>query len=163
MNINQVDVSKAAIAGVKATVGQFYEDADGNLWAQLSAGQKQVVGTPDIISIPCIADDTVLTAANGVKTFAMPIDMEVEEVRATVVTAPTVASVMVDINKASASILTDNLEIEVGDNISTMASNGTEIESPSLSQGDLITVDIASVGVEETATGLIVYLIGKRG
>lgn len=105
---------------------------------------------------------TALTPGPGKLTFRIPHGMTVTEVRASVLTAPTGAPIIVDINEAGVSILSTKLSIDATEKTSTTATTAPVISDATLADDAEITVDIDQVGSTIPGTGLKIVLIGYR-
>lgn len=91
-----------------------------------------------------------------------PYAFKLDEVRASVRTAPTGAAIIVDINVNGASILSTKLRIDGTEKTSTTSSSAAVISSPSIPDDAEITFDIDQVGSTVAGVGLHVHLIGNR-
>jgi len=110
-----------------------------------------------------VSDETSdLTSGVAKVTFRIPYAMTLTDVRASLTTAPTGSSLVVDINNEGASILSTKLSIDANEKTSTTATTPPVISNPNLSNDTEITVDIDQVGVITAGTGLKIYLIGSK-
>jgi len=110
-----------------------------------------------------LSDETTAIAVGTSKvTFRMPFAMTLTAVRASVATAPTGASVIVDINEAGVSILSTKLSIDATEKTSTTAATPAVISDAALADDAEITMDIDQVGSTIAGAGLKVWLIGYR-
>lgn len=113
------------------------------------------------IEIACSDETTALTTGTAKVTFRMPYAMTLTSVKASVTTAPTDATLNVDINKTgTGSILSTVITIDASEKTSTTAATPPVISTSSLSADDEITIDIDQVGSTIAGAGLKVYLIG---
>lgn len=114
----------------------------------------------------CIAiavgdETTALTTGTSKVTFRMPYAFTLTAVRASVTTAPTGSTLIVDINEGGATIMTTNkLSIDATERTSTTAATAPGITDASLADDAEITIDIDQVGSTVAGAGLKVYLIG---
>ena len=92
----------------------------------------------------------------------MPYAFTLTGVRASVLTAPTDATITVDINESGSTILSTKLTIDSGEKTSTTAAAAAVISDTSLADDAEITFDIDQVGSTIAGAGLIVSLIGYR-
>jgi hypothetical protein len=91
----------------------------------------------------------------------MPYAMTLTAVRASVTTAPTGATLIVDINEGGSTIMTTNkLSIDATEKTSTTAATAAGITDTALADDAEITIDIDQVGSTVAGAGLKVYLIG---
>lgn len=110
-----------------------------------------------------ISDElTALTAGTGKLTFRMPHGMTLTGVRASVKTAPTGATIIVDINEGGTTILSTKLSIDATEKTSTTAASAAVISDATLADDAEITVDIDQVGSTIAGVGLKIVLIGTR-
>jgi hypothetical protein len=116
----------------------------------------------EYFTIACSDEASDIEAATGVVEFQMPFGMTLSGVRATVTTAPVGSTIQVDINKNSSSILSTVISIDAGEKTSETAATTPVISDTSLSDGDVITIDIDQIGSSTAGTGLKVQLIGIR-
>ena len=117
----------------------------------------------EVIQIAVTNDVSPLTTGAAQVTFRMPFAMTLVEVRASVKTAPTGSTIVVDINEDGSTIMTTNkLSIDAGEYTSTTAATAAGITDSALADDAEITVDIDQIGSTVAGTGLIVTLIGRR-
>jgi hypothetical protein len=111
-----------------------------------------------------VSDETTdLATGTGKATFRMPFGMELTEVRASVTTAPTGATLTVDINDSGTTIMSTNkLSIDDGEKTSETAATAPGITDSTLADDAEITVDIDQVGSTVAGAGLKIWLIGYR-
>jgi hypothetical protein len=128
-----------------------------------STGQL-IEGDPASTISFAISDETSdLTVGSGKLVFRMPYAMTITDVRASVTTAPTGSTIIVDVNQGGSSIFTTNLlSIDAGEKTSTTAATPPNITTTALTDDAEITIDIDQVGSTVAGTGLKVYLIGTR-
>lgn len=112
--------------------------------------------------VACSDETTALTTGTAKATFRMPRGVTLTEVRASVGTAPTGATVTVDINESGATILSTKLTIDASEKTSTTAATAPVISDSSLADDAEITIDIDQVGSTVAGAGLKVTLIGNR-
>lgn len=109
-----------------------------------------------------VGDETTnLTTGTAKKTFRMPFAMTVTEVRASVATAPTGATLLtVDINDGGTTILSTKLTFDASEKTTTTATTPPVISDSALADDAEITIDIDAIGSTTPGRGLRVYLIG---
>lgn len=118
---------------------------------------------PAIIGPITVGDETTaLTTGTAKKTFRMPYAMTVTEVRISVTTAPTGATLTVDLNEGGASIFSTVLTIDVSEKTSTTAATPAVISDSALADDAEMTVDIDQIGSTVAGAGLKITLIGTR-
>ena len=119
-------------------------------------------GLPFEYSAAASDESTALTAGTAKLTFRMPCAMTVTSVRASVGTAPTGSTLIVDINENGTSILSTKLSIDATEKTSTTAAVPAVISDSALSDDSEITIDIDQIGSTIAGAGLKVTLIGIR-
>jgi len=120
-------------------------------------------GNPtESLIIACSDESTALTTGTAKVTFRMPYAFTLTDVRASVNTAPTGATLNVDINEGGVSVLSTVLTIDAGEKTSTTAATPAVISDASLADDAEMTVDIDQVGSTVAGKGLKVALIGHR-
>jgi len=121
-----------------------------------ASGTLQTTNTiPATIQLACSDETTPLTTGLKV-TFRMPYGMTLTSMRASLTTAPTVSSVIVNVKESGASVLSSLLTISTGSKTSTT----TAISDSSLADDSEITIEITQSG--GVAAGLKLTLIGTR-
>lgn len=120
------------------------------------------VGMPFEYSAAVSDEATALTAGTAKLTFRMPCAMTVTSVRASVGTAPTGSTLIVDINENGTSILSTKLSIDVTEKTSTTAAVPAVISDSALADDSEITIDIDQIGSTIAGAGLKVTIIGTR-
>lgn len=115
------------------------------------------------IGVAVSDETTALTTGTGKVTFRMPFAMTLTAVRASVTTAPTGSTIIVDINEDGSTIMTTNkLSIDASEKTSTTAATAAGITDTALADDAEITIDIDQVGSTIAGAGLKVWLIGYR-
>ena len=123
----------------------------------------QIVETiPAELIVACSDESTALTTGTEKVTFRMPYAMNLTEGRASVGTAPTGSTIIVDINEKGSTILSTKLTIDAGEKTSTTAAVEAVISDSSLADDSEMTIDIDQVGSTVAGAGLKVTLIGTR-
>jgi hypothetical protein len=119
---------------------------------------------PSVIGIACSDETTALTASTTVAkvTFRMPYAMTVVAVRASVTTAPTGATILVDIHESGTTILSTKIMIDVSEFTSTTATTAYVISDASLADDAEMTIYVDQIGSTIAGAGLKVWIIGTR-
>jgi hypothetical protein len=123
---------------------------------------SQITGLPVELVIACSDETSNLTQGASKVTFRSPYAFTLTAVRASVNTAPTGASLVVDINKGGTSVLSTKLSIDASEKTSVTASSAAVISDSSIADDAEITIDIDQVGNPIAGKGLKVVLIGTR-
>ena len=114
------------------------------------------------IGVACSDEVAAVSTGTGKVTFRMPHGMTLTAVRASATTAPTGASLIVDINEGGASILSTKLSIDATEKTSTTATSAAVISDASLADDAEITIDFDQVGSSAAGAGVKIWLIGTR-
>lgn len=144
--------------------GQKFVDFQNNSTSKFSIDTDGTVhGSPETLVIAVSDETTALTTGTAKVTFRMPFAMTLSEVRASVTTAPTGSTIIVDINESGSTIMTTNkLSIDASEKTSTTAATAAGITDSALADDAEITIDIDQIGSSVAGAGLKVYLIGTR-
>lgn len=147
LDLSDLDGYDAATEGQVVTKG-----ATGLTWTSFPP-QSFVIAASD--------ETTDLTTGTAKATFRMPYAFELEDVRASVTTAPVGADIQVDVNENGVSILSTVISIDSGEKTSTTAVTLPVVSDTTLADDAEITIDIDQVGSTTAGTGLKVTLIGR--
>jgi len=145
----------------------FWDDSESKL-AYLTLGDGVAVsGTTvyaeDWFVIAASDETTDLTTGTNKVYFRMPYAGTLLAVRATVNTAPTGSTLIVDINEAGTSLLSTKLSIDASEKTSTTAAVPAVISDSALADDAEITIDIDQIGSTVAGKGLKVYMKVRRG
>ena len=121
-----------------------------------------LTNVPVEIGLACSDETTDLTTGNAKVTFRMPHAMTLTAVRASVTTASTGSTVIVNIKEAGTTVLGTKLSIDASERTSTTAASAATITDSALADDAEITIDIDQVGSSTAGKGLKVWLIGTR-
>jgi hypothetical protein len=127
-----------------------------------SANGLEWANNTESIQIACSDETTALTTGTAKVTFRMPYAFTLTDVRASVTTAPTGATLTVDINESGSTILSTKLTIDASEKTSTTAATPAVISDAALADDAEITIDIDQIGSTIAGAGLKVTLIGVR-
>jgi len=167
--------TKLTVEGAITLKEQASADADtaayGQLWTK-TATPNQLYFTNDAgndillseeVFIISLSDETSnLTVGDGKAFFNMPFAMTLTGVKATVNTAPTGATIIVDIEEGGSTILSTLLSIDASEKTSTSAASAAVISDASLADDAEIKFNIDQVGSTAAGKGLKVTLYGYR-
>lgn len=112
--------------------------------------------------IACSDETSNLTVGANKVTFRSPCAFTLTGVRASVNTAPTGSTLIVDINEAGTSVLSTKLSIDTSEKTSVIAASAAVISDSSIADDAEITIDIDQIGSTIAGKGLKVVLIGTR-
>jgi hypothetical protein len=149
----------------------FWDDSAGTMtWLEVGSGLS-ITGTTlsasasnpvEFIAIACSDETTAITTGTGKATFRMPYAFTLTAVRASVTTAPTGSTIIIDINEGGSTILSTKLSIDASEKTSTTAASAAVISDTALADDAEITIDFDQVGSTIAGAGVKVYLIGTR-
>jgi pyridoxine 5'-phosphate synthase PdxJ len=116
----------------------------------------------DTIVLACSDETTALTTGTNRVRFRMPFAATLLAVRASVNTAPTGSTLVVDINEGGTSVLGTKLSIDATELSSTTAASAATITDSSLADDAEISIDIDQIGSTVAGAGLKVALSVRR-
>jgi hypothetical protein len=116
----------------------------------------------DVIVVPVGDETTALTAGTDKIRFRMPYAATLLAVRASVNTAPTGSTLIVDLNEAGTSVLGTKLSIDATEFSSTTAASAATITDSALADDALISIDVDQIGSTVAGAGLKVSLYVRR-
>jgi hypothetical protein len=167
-----VDSEVALFSG---TTGKILKRATGSGYPKLTSGVQSVqtaaqlatdlgtnVKSLEHIAIACSDETTAVTTGTAKATFRMPYAFTLTAVRASVTTAPTGSTLVIDINESGTTVLSTKLSIDASEKTSTTAATPAVISDASLADDAEITIDFDQVGSTIAGAGVKVYLIGTR-
>jgi len=131
----------------------------GSSWAEFTASAS---APTESIIIACGDETTAATTGTAKVTFRMPYAFTVTAVRASVTTAPTGSTFIIDINESGTTILSTKLSIDATEKTSTTAASAAVISDAALADDAEITIDFDQVGSTIAGAGVKVYLIGHQ-
>lgn len=105
--------------------------------------------------------DILTTGTDKAPTIVAPCTLTITKVKVVVKTAPTGASIIVDVNKAGATIFTtqgNRPEIAIGE---TQDDSGTP-DVTALAEGDKVTIDIDQIGSTVAGADLTVEVVTEQ-
>ena len=130
---------------------------NGTTWGSINTGAPT-----ECIIIACSDESTAITTGTAKVTFRMPYAFTLTAVRASVSTAPTGSTIIIDINEGGGSILSTKLSIDASEKTSTTAASAAVISDASLASDAEMTIDFDQVGSTVAGAGVKVYLIGTQ-
>lgn len=127
-----------------------------------SAADPSYSALPVELVIACSDETTNLTTGTAKVTFRAPYAFTLTAVRASVNTAPTDSTLIVDINENGVSVLSTRLSIDASEKTSLTAASAAVISDSAIADDAEITIDIDQIGSTIPGKGLKVVLIGTR-
>ena len=160
-------VSGANITGVDAGSDKivFWDDSASELTYLATVGPTfdgTTLRWPVELVIACSDESTNLTTGTAKVTFRAPYAFTLTAVRASVNTAPTGSTLIVDINEGGTSVISTKLSIDASEKTSTTAASAAVISDSAIADDAEITIDIDQIGSTIAGKGLKVVLIGTR-
>lgn len=148
--------------GVNVGSAGAFVTFNGALGTPSSGTLTSCIGYPVPIILACSDETTALTTGTAKVTFRMPYAFTLTGVRASVTTAPTGATIIVDINEGGTTILSTKLSIDASEKTSTTAATAAVISDSALADDAEITIDIDQIGSTIAGAGLKVTLLGYK-
>ena len=113
--------------------------------------------------IIAIGDETTAATTGTAKTtFRMPYAFTLTDIRAHCVTAPTGATLTLDVNESGSTILSTKLTIDSTEKTSETAATQPVISDSALADDSEITIDIDQIGSTVAGAGIKITLIGHQ-
>jgi len=116
----------------------------------------------DGIIIACSDETTAITTGTAKRTFRMPFAATLTAVRASVNTAPTGSTILIDINESGTTLLSTKLMIDAGEKTSTTAATPYVMSDTALADDAEISVDFDQVGSSVAGAGVKVAIFWRR-
>lgn len=173
VNVQAFDADLSALAALSGTNTIYYRSA-ANTWSAVNVStglafsggnltaDSTTISPKEHIIIACSDETSAITTGTAKRTFRMPYAFTVTEVRASVTTAPTGSTILIDINESGTTILSTKLMIDASEKTSTTAATAAVISDASLADDAEITIDFDQVGSTVSGAGVKVYIIGHR-
>jgi hypothetical protein len=144
----------------------IWDDSAGQwVGATLAAG-LEINGTTvrvlESFVIACSDETTNITTGTAKVTFRMPYAFTLTGVRASVNTAPTGSTIIIDINEAGTTVLSTKLSIDASEETSVTAASAAVISDTALADDAEMTIDFDQVGSSTPGKGVKVVLLGYR-
>lgn len=124
--------------------------------------RQSSTGLPVEFCVAASDETTALTAGTAKVTFRAPYAFTVTAVRASVNTAPTGSTLIVDINEAGTSILSTKLSLDASEKTSTTAATAAVISDSAIADDAEISIDVDQIGSTVAGAGLKVWILGYR-
>jgi len=119
--------------------------------------------SPVLIQVACSDEMTALTTGAGKAVFRAPFAFTLTDVRASVTTAATGATLLtVDVNETGTSVLSTKLTFDATEKTTTTAATQRVISDTAIADDAEISIDIDAIGNTIAGAGLKVTLIGTR-
>lgn len=134
----------------------------------LTVNQTTVLDRQSSTGLPvefCIAvgdESTAITTGTGKVTFRAPYAFTLTEVRASVNTAPTGSTILIDVNETGTTVLSTKLMIDATEKTSTTAATPYVISDSAIADDAELSIDFDQVGSTVAGAGVKVWLKGYR-
>jgi hypothetical protein len=165
--------AQGALAGTAVQPGGLPAPADA---APQSLGATAAIGSStdyaredhvhqrdsDVIVVPVGDEASALSAGTNRVRFRMPFAATLLAVRASVNTAPTGSTLVVDVNEGGTSVLGTKLSIDATELTSATAASAATITDSALADDAEISIDIDQIGSTTAGAGLKVSLFVRR-
>jgi len=155
------DISGFSTTQARIPIGSNDQVLTADSTTALGLAWKTQANPTESFVIACSDEETDLETGTKV-TFRIPYAFTITAVRASLTTAPTGSTLVVDINENGTSILSTKISIDVSETTSTTAATPPVILDSSLADDSSITIDIDQIGSSNAGTGLKVTIIGNR-
>jgi hypothetical protein len=140
----------------------FDANGTGNSLSNVDLADLSIGAKTESIIIAASDETTALETGAAKTTFRMPYAFTLTDVRASVTTAPTGATLTVDIHESGTTVLSTKITIDATEKTSTTAVAAPVIGDAALADDAEITIDIDQIGSSVAGAGLKVYLIGYQ-
>lgn len=118
---------------------------------------------PESFCVAASDEATSITTGTNKVRFRMPYAFTLTAVRASVNTAPTGSTIIIDINEGGATLMTTTkLSIDASETTSTTAASAAVLTDTALADDALIGIDFDQVGSSTPGNGVKVCLIGHQ-
>ena len=137
-------------------------DSDNYTDASIDLAHISTAAKTECISM-AVSDNTTALAVGTVFTFYMPYAMTLTDIKASLLTAPTGAGLIVDVHDSGTTIMgTDKLDIDVSEFHTSTAGTQPALTDTALANNAKIEVIVDQVGSTVAGAGLVIYLIGYQ-
>ena len=143
-----------------AAITEYSWNNGGDIAVRNIAATGTVTGVPIHIQVAASDETTALTTGTAKLTIRAPSAFTLTAVRASVSTAPTGATIIVDVNEAGTSVLSTKLSIDATEKTSTTAATAAVISDSAIADDAELTIDIDQIGSTIAGAGLKITLIG---
>lgn len=128
----------------------------------MTLDRQASTGLPVEFCIAASDETTAITTGAGKVTFRAPYAFTVTAVRASVNTAPTGSTILIDINETGTTIISTKLMIDATEKTSTTAATAYVLSDTAIADDAEISIDFDQVGSTVAGAGVKVWIIGYR-
>ena len=125
-------------------------------------GDNTFASIPIVIQGACSDETSALTTGTAKLTVRAPAAFTLTAVRASVTTAPTGSTLIIDVNEGGVSVLSTKITIDPSETTSTTAATAPVISDNAIADDAELTIDIDQIGSTGAGAGLKITLIGSR-
>ena len=164
-SVVDLNVTTAKIAADAITAAKIADDAiDSEHYAAGSIDLEHLANAAKTEAlIVAASDNTTALTAGTVFTFYMPYAMTLTDIKASVLTAPTGAELIVDVHDAGTTIMaTNKLDIDVSEFHTKDAGTQPVLSDTALANNAKIEIIVDQIGSTVAGAGLVIYLIGYQ-
>jgi len=164
-NIVDLNVTTGKIAADAVTGAKVADDTlDSEHYAAGSIDLEHLANAAKTEAlIVAASDNTTALTVGTVFTFYMPYAMTLTDIKASVLTAPTGAELIVDVHDAGTTIMdTNKLDIDVTEFHTKDAGTQPVLSDTALANNSKIEIIIDQIGSTVAGAGLVIYLIGYQ-
>jgi hypothetical protein len=164
-NIVDLNVTTGKIAADAVTGAKVADDTlDSEHYAAGSIDLEHLANAAKTEAlIVAASDNTTALTASTVFTFYMPYAMTLTDIKASVLTAPTGAELIVDVHDAGTTIMdTNKLDIDVTEFHTKDAGTQPVLSHTTLANNAKIEIIVDQIGSTVAGAGLVIYLIGYQ-
>lgn len=128
----------------------------------VALNRQASTGLPVEFMVACSDLTTAITAGTTKGYFRAPYAFTLTEVRASVLTAPTGATILIDVNESATTVLSTKLMIDATESTSQTAATAYVISDSAIADDAVLAIDFDQVGSTIAGGGVIVTLKGYR-
>jgi len=166
-DVQAYDADLAALGGVTSAADKcpYFTGSGTASVVTCSLAGRTLMTNGYVTESLCVAasdESTAITTGTAKVTFRMPYAFTVTDVRASVNTAPTGSTILIDINEGGTTIISTKLMIDASEKTSTTAATPAVISDSSLADDAEMTIDFDQVGSTIAGKGVKVCLIGHQ-
>lgn len=162
-----LDAELSALAGLTSAADKcpYFTGSGAADVVTCSSGGRTLMTNGYVTEAFCVAasdETTAITTGTAKITFRMPYAFTLTAIRASVNTAPTGSTIIIDANEAGSTILSTKLSIDASELTSTTAASAAVISDAAFADDAEVTLDFDQVGSTIAGKGVKVCFIGHQ-